>query len=611
MNAYHRPLRLNAGLLLPACAVVLLPATRVVADGTVSGQCRFEQIKGRNIWYTNLHEWNAFLIPNWSMFANPLSYRVDHGNYTFTNPAGNYTIYVNQPEFFGRAKVVRNVQIIDGQTVPLYPSLNLDYSCYYKSDWPGGWDHTWYQTFVATSSSINKIAYVFAGADADLSSIEVTLLRDNGGGITGWTPVATKNGRVSRESGEAWVGWRSGELPTVPGQRYAVRLVGQGSQRNFSPYWRTDNGDGYAGGQAYDKNGSPLNKDLNILVFSDNDGTIIPYMKTTGGLGARTWWEWQWGQTFKATGKALAAVDLWISHGGDPQWNMRTEVKVYSNPPAGDPPTPSGLVGLVKRGRGAWQAGGTAMIGVGYEPGEVPLVTGNTYYIEITPYGGDAIGYEAYRFDRSEDAYPHGHAYSNRYPRPDIDLSMTIMEYAVSGPPPQIERSPASFTRSVERGKDLPHDISTVRNAGGGVMSYTISDDVGWLSVAPDSGTSSGETDPINIAYSTSTLAIGPYTGTITISAPGATNPTETVVVYLTVTPPLFARCDFDIDHDVDQSDWGRFQACLSGPGVPQPDLACDGADLDDDDDVDKDDFALFRGCLSGPDVEADTLCAG
>ena len=40
-----------------------------------------------------------------------------NGNYTFTNLAGNYTIYVNQPEFFGRAKVVRNVQLIDGQTV--------------------------------------------------------------------------------------------------------------------------------------------------------------------------------------------------------------------------------------------------------------------------------------------------------------------------------------------------------------------------------------------------------------------------------------------------------------------------------------------------------------
>jgi hypothetical protein len=607
MNAYHRPLRLNAGLLLPACAVVLLPATRVVADGTVSGQCRFEQIKGRNIWYTNLHEWNAFLIPNWSMFANPLSYRVDHGNYTFTNPAGNYTIYVNQPEFFGRAKVVRNVQLTDGQTATVHPSLNLDYSCFYKSDWPSGWGTPWYQTFIATGTSINKIAY--SCASGDTGTINVSLLKDTGGNVTTWSQVGVTKSSGS-SIGESWVGYLSGQLPTVPGERYAIRLAGQGGTA-FSPFWRTDNGDGYAGGQAFDPDGIPLNKDLCVLVFSDNDGTILPYMKTTGGMGTRTWWEWQWGQTFKATGEALAAVDLWISHGGDLQWNMRTEVKVYSNPPAGDPPTPSGLVGLVKRGRGAWQAGGAAMIGAGYEPGEVPLVTGNTYYIEITPYGGDAIGYEAYRFDQPADAYPHGHAYSNRYPRPDIDLSMTIMEYAVSGPPPQIERSPAFFTRSVERGKDLPHDIFTVRNAGGGAMSYTISDDVGWLSVAPDGGTSSGEADPINIAYSTSTLAIGPYTGTITISAPGATNPTETVVVYLTVTPPLFARCDFDIDHDVDQSDFGRFQACLSGPGVPQLDLACDGADLDNDDDVDKDDFALFRGCLSGPDVEADTLCAG
>ncbi len=606
MNTDHRLRRLNAGSMWLFGMGLLVPATVAVADGTVSGQCRFEQIKGRNIWYTNLHEWNAFLIPSWSMFADPLSYRVDHGNYYFVNTAGHYTIYVNQPEFFGRAKVVQNVQLTDGQTVTVHPSLNLDYSCFYKSDWPSGWGTPWYQTFIATGTSINKIAY--SCASGDTGTINVSLLKDTGGNVTTWSQVgATKSSGST--IGEAWVGYRSGQLPTIPGERYAIRLAGQGGTA-FSPYWRTDNGDGYAGGQAFDANGNPLNKDLCVLVFSDNDGTVIPYMKTTGGMGTRTWWEWQWGQTFKATGEALAAVDLWISHGGDPQWNMRTEVKVYSNPPAGDPPTPTGLVGLVKRGRGAWQAGGAAMIGAGYEPGEVPLVTGNTYYIEITPYGGDAIGYEAYRFDQPADAYAHGHAYSNRYPRPDIDLSMTIMEYAVSGPPPQIERNPGSFTRSVERGKNLPDDTFTVRNAGGGVMPYTISDNVAWLSVAPDSGTSSGEVDPISIIYDTSTLAIGSYTGTITIAAPNAVNPTETVIVYLTVTPPLFAPCDFDTDHDVDQVDFGQFQECLRGPGVIESDPICDGADLDNDGDVDRDDFAIFSGCLSGPGVQADVLCA-
>ena len=69
------------------------------------------------------------------------------------------------------------------------------------------------------------------------------------------------------------------------------------------------------------------------------------------------------------------------------------------------------------------------------------------------------------------------------------------------------------------------------------------------------------------------------------------------------------AKCDFDQDGDVDQADFGRFQACFTGPGVAQDDPACTGAKLDTDDDVDQDDFTLFRGCLSGPGTLADPHC--
>ncbi len=67
---------------------------------------------------------------------------------------------------------------------------------------------------------------------------------------------------------------------------------------------------------------------------------------------------------------------------------------------------------------------------------------------------------------------------------------------------------------------------------------------------------------------------------------------------------------DFDQDQDVDQADFGHFQACYSGPGLPQDDPACWNARLDDDDDVDTEDFAVFLGCLSGPGVVPDADCA-
>jgi hypothetical protein len=67
---------------------------------------------------------------------------------------------------------------------------------------------------------------------------------------------------------------------------------------------------------------------------------------------------------------------------------------------------------------------------------------------------------------------------------------------------------------------------------------------------------------------------------------------------------------DLDVDRDVDQADFGLFQACLSGPGVPQANTACQDAKLDNDDDVDRDDIAIFRACLTGPGLPADPACA-
>jgi len=66
---------------------------------------------------------------------------------------------------------------------------------------------------------------------------------------------------------------------------------------------------------------------------------------------------------------------------------------------------------------------------------------------------------------------------------------------------------------------------------------------------------------------------------------------------------------DFDRDGDVDQEDFGYFQACFAGP-LAFPDPGCEDADLNGDHHVDQDDFGVFQGCLSGADVPADPECA-
>lgn len=66
---------------------------------------------------------------------------------------------------------------------------------------------------------------------------------------------------------------------------------------------------------------------------------------------------------------------------------------------------------------------------------------------------------------------------------------------------------------------------------------------------------------------------------------------------------------DMDGDTDVDLDDFGAFQRCLTGPGITQGDVACQGARMDPDDDVDGDDYLLFSGCLTGANISGDPDC--
>ena len=65
---------------------------------------------------------------------------------------------------------------------------------------------------------------------------------------------------------------------------------------------------------------------------------------------------------------------------------------------------------------------------------------------------------------------------------------------------------------------------------------------------------------------------------------------------------------DLDGDQDVDADDLDAFDACLSGPGIPQGQAECRQADFDGDLDVDQADFGVLQRCLAG-DEPADPAC--
>jgi hypothetical protein len=61
------------------------------------------------------------------------------------------------------------------------------------------------------------------------------------------------------------------------------------------------------------------------------------------------------------------------------------------------------------------------------------------------------------------------------------------------------------------------------------------------------------------------------------------------------------ANGDFDLDGDVDLTDYGSFLSCYNGPGNPPGQSGCDDADFDNDGDVDLSDYGVFLGCYNGP----------
>ena len=66
---------------------------------------------------------------------------------------------------------------------------------------------------------------------------------------------------------------------------------------------------------------------------------------------------------------------------------------------------------------------------------------------------------------------------------------------------------------------------------------------------------------------------------------------------------------DVDRDNDVDQQDFGFFQACLTAVGVPLNDPTCRRADMNGDNSVNRLDLSFFLKCRSGADIPANPGC--
>ncbi|MCD6395108.1 MAG: LamG domain-containing protein, partial [Planctomycetes bacterium] len=280
------------------------------------------------------------------------------------------------------------------------------------NDW-GGWD--WYQTFLATGTSVRGVSWRMAGSGLyDGKTAIVRILEDNGqANVRDWEQVGySTDGNLNADSDE-WVRWKSDQVPLTPGKMYAVDIhIDDG----MAIYKRDKDSESYAYGRAYDQDGNPQNFDFNITVFVDKNNQAVTHTRISSGPGSfdGNMNSTIVGQTFVAQGTSLAAVDLFAASG---QADQRPTWTIHKD-------GPNGLqIGSTKTVYGSYFASNTDLLGVSYNPGEVPLTPGQTYYIEVT----NTASFTPYT-QESWNRYDDGQAFKNGTATGE-DLAMTIIEY--------------------------------------------------------------------------------------------------------------------------------------------------------------------------------------
>ena len=113
--------------------------------------------------------------------------------------------------------------------------------------------------------------------------------------------------------------------------------------------------------------------------------------------------------------------------------------------------------------------------------------------------------------------------------------SVIIPVTFVVAAPPAIGMSPSSLSFTAQQGGGNPAaQTLNISNTGGGTLSWSASLDTTWLAATPSSATGNGT---VSIRVTTGTLTAGSYTGTITLSATGASNRTVPVTFTVTAAP--------------------------------------------------------------------------
>jgi hypothetical protein len=106
--------------------------------------------------------------------------------------------------------------------------------------------------------------------------------------------------------------------------------------------------------------------------------------------------------------------------------------------------------------------------------------------------------------------------------------------YAAGFDKPAIGFSPVQFEFSAHEGGANPADqILSIYNIGPNTLNWQVTDDCAWLDAEPNSGSSTGEVDDVNLSVDITGLGVGVYDCNLTISDPCALNSPKIAAITL------------------------------------------------------------------------------
>jgi hypothetical protein len=293
--------------------------------------------------------------------------------------------------------------------------------------YPAFWDETAWFEFGQTFTATGPVSMIYLRNPLSPGPTHAVTVHQGG-------PGGAQVG-VARSFNSYWdvrLIYGYGEMPTVAGQTYYLRIRASGSRAvicQMDP--RPDFSDPMPGGHLWlGDAGTPTaypDRDLGVTIMSDDDGLITDLYTRPGGSSYSG--VTNAGQSFVARGVGLISAAFWLADGTFPTYVVR----VLQNGPGG------AQVGTTKRGKPARPTADPEML-VLWGPGECPLTSGQTYYIEVSRDGGGLFNSV---YVASGNPFAYGQAYTNGVARPGNDLAGTIMEEESAG---SAGRSPVTLT---------------------------------------------------------------------------------------------------------------------------------------------------------------------